>query len=501
MQVLRDYTHFFNASLTSETQKPLTLRITGGWVRDKLLGRPSHDIDVGIDHQSGETFVQGLKSWLELGNADGATIAKIHKIKMNPSKSKHLETCTINLLGLDIDFVNLRSETYSDQSRIPVIEAGTPSQDAHRRDATLNSLFYNLESLQVEDLTGKGLEDLEHGILRTPLEPRRTFLDDPLRCLRLIRFASTYGFSVDPVALEAMSQEDIKVALNTKISRERIGVELKKVLMGGDVLMGFKLLSKVGFGSIWGVGDAPLSKEWIAEYAEQGNTASVQAMRDVVEYLPAIVQGATGPLREKLDSLLDRKNLDDLERVSFWSTLVLHFWGQQKARAEGKKGKEAYVAFWCTLNGIRMPMKVSELVSLMVKDHRAFVERLDVEYTNLDAIQRSQMAHQYVIPYQAHWELNLATNYVLEGLVAHGSVVALNQKYNTLLAKITQLGIAQSYQEPLLINGKEIVAKLNRKPGPWLKPLNDKLFTWQLDHPHSTKAQMEDHLLAIVENI
>ena len=98
-------------------------------------------------------------------------------ISANPDQSKHLETATMQLHGLSIDLVNLRSETYSDSSRIPQIEIGTPLQDAERRDFTINALFYNLQTWEVEDFTRQGLTDLRDGVIRTPLEPKVTFLD------------------------------------------------------------------------------------------------------------------------------------------------------------------------------------------------------------------------------------------------------------------------------------------------------------------------------------
>lgn len=505
INVLRDYVGFFNES-QSNSSSPLTLRITGGWVRDKLLGRPSHDIDIGIDHQSGETFVNGLKSWLEdqSNNKEaeqGAHISKIHKIKMNPSKSKHLETCTINLFGLDIDFVNLRSETYSMESRIPIIESGTPSQDAHRRDATLNSLFYNLDSLQVEDLTGKGIEDLNNGILRTPLEPIRTFLDDPLRCLRLIRFASTYEFKIEKDTLNAMGLDEIKDSLNTKISRERIGVELKKILMNGDVPLGFKLLSEVKFGNIWGVGDTPIDDKWKDDKLKFGEYNSIKSMMNIVEYLPNILDQTNNDntLKFKLNELMNRSNINELERVSFWCSLVLSFWGKEKVKTISKKGKEAYVSFWCVLNGIRMPMKVSELVSLIVKNHEEFIEQLSNDIKSLNEIKRSELAQRYIIPYGTHWELNMAVNYLLEGFKLKGEKIKeLDFKYEELISKLKQLKLEECYNEPIKINGKEIITMLERKPGPWLKPINDKLFIWQLDNPRCTKSQMKEYLMSIL---
>ncbi|GMG36402.1 unnamed protein product [Ambrosiozyma monospora] len=153
--LLNEYTKYYNDNIAAANPvelKPLTLRITGGWVRDKLLGKVSHDIDIGIDHLSGLDFVTGLKEYVdakarvetedskssecgknkENGEEDGSKSDKqpravsrsMYKIEKNPEKSKHLETCTTKIYNVDIDFVNLRSEKYTEDSRIPTIEKG-----------------------------------------------------------------------------------------------------------------------------------------------------------------------------------------------------------------------------------------------------------------------------------------------------------------------------------------------------------------------------------------
>ena len=121
-------------------------------------------------------------------------------VAANPAKSKHLETACVRLFGRAVDFVNLRAEDYAADSRVPQIAFGSPQQDAARRDLTINALFYNLRSGEVEDLTGRGLADLRAGLVRTPLPPRTTFLDDPLRVLRAIRFATRFHYRFDPGA-------------------------------------------------------------------------------------------------------------------------------------------------------------------------------------------------------------------------------------------------------------------------------------------------------------
>jgi tRNA nucleotidyltransferase/poly(A) polymerase len=135
------------------------------------------------------------------------------------------------MLDLDLDFVNLRKETYAQDSRNPQMEFGTAEEDALRRDATINALFYNLHTDQVEDFTG-GLADLDAKVIRTPMEPLQTFMDDPLRVLRLVRFASRLQFSIDPETERFMGDRRVLDALTVKISRERVGVELEKMLKG-----------------------------------------------------------------------------------------------------------------------------------------------------------------------------------------------------------------------------------------------------------------------------
>nr|CAD1837141.1 unnamed protein product [Ananas comosus var. bracteatus] len=146
--------------------------------------------------------------------------------KGNPDQSKHLETARMRICDTWIDFVNLRSETYAENSRIPTMKFGTAEEDAYRRDLTINSLFYNINTNSVEDVTGRGIQDLKSGRIVTPLSPKATFLDDPLRVLRAIRFGARFDFELAEELKEAAFDEEVKTALANKISRERIGHEV-----------------------------------------------------------------------------------------------------------------------------------------------------------------------------------------------------------------------------------------------------------------------------------
>jgi hypothetical protein len=250
------------------TKEKTVLRFTGGWVRDKLLGVGSHDIDVAINNMTGEHFGLKMIEYLEIpGNAakhglepkeeetvkakptkegKGRKVAPgLHKIEANPEKSKNLETATTKIMGVDLDLVNLRKETYNEISRNPQMEFGTPEEDAMRRDATVNAMFYNLNTSQIEDFTGRGFQDMEAKVIRTPLEPYQTFKDDPLRVLRLIRFASRLDYTIDPATEKAMSNQEIGDVLKIKISRERVGIELEKMLKGPRPFMALSLIDRL----------------------------------------------------------------------------------------------------------------------------------------------------------------------------------------------------------------------------------------------------------------
>lgn len=218
-----------------------TLRVAGGFVRDKLLGLDSNDIDIAVDNMTGEDFARLIS-----GN--------VSVVEANPEQSKHLATAMVRLEGLPIDFVNLRTETYTD-SRIPEMKFGTPEEDASRRDLTINSMFFNINTNEIEDFCG-GMEDLTNKIARTPLDPVQTFMDDPLRILRCIRFAARFNLNVDTAIIQAAKLPEVQKAFSEKISHERIWAELggKKdgdkykpgLLNGPNPILAVSLMKQMG---------------------------------------------------------------------------------------------------------------------------------------------------------------------------------------------------------------------------------------------------------------
>lgn len=217
-----------------------TFRAAGGWVRDKLLGTQSADIDIAIDNMTGRQMEAKLAT---LGASIG--IGKSYVVEANAEKSKHLETVAVEIWGRKIDFANLRSESYGD-SRVPTMEMGTPLVDAQRRDLTINAMFFNINTGQVEDLVG-GFKDLQTMTLRTPMDPLKTFSDDPLRMLRLLRLYSRYQNStIDPSLLQAMSNPVVQESYRKKVASERAGPEILKLLAGAKPAEALQVLFDTG---------------------------------------------------------------------------------------------------------------------------------------------------------------------------------------------------------------------------------------------------------------
>ncbi|NJL70085.1 MAG: CCA tRNA nucleotidyltransferase [Candidatus Competibacteraceae bacterium] len=215
------------------------MRVAGGWVRDKMLGVESDDIDIAISRMSGFEFARAIETFAKqsgvagVGSAYDVSLDKSAEPTEAEGNNAQLMVGGIPLFGLKVELVPMRTETYNEKSRKPIIDrTDNVLDDVVRRDLTINSMYYNIDSGQVEDYVG-GIEDLKTMTLRTPTDPVKTFMDDPLRMLRVLRFHSKYPNSkIDPTIVEAMKLPELHQAYNTKVAPLRAGKEILK-LMGG----------------------------------------------------------------------------------------------------------------------------------------------------------------------------------------------------------------------------------------------------------------------------
>ena len=219
----------FSPIVTAGNNLNIESYVIGGWVRDLLLKRPSKDVDI-VTEKSGISLAEETAK--VLGNA-----------KVNIFKN--FGTAMVKTSQIEYEFVGARKESYRDDSRKPEVESGTLHDDQKRRDFTINTLSIGLNG----DNKGKlfdpfnGIEDLKNGIIKTPLDPIKTYSDDPLRMMRAIRFASQFNFTIDKESFQAITSQKERIHI---ISKERINVELEKIMRSPKPSIGFLLLEKTG---------------------------------------------------------------------------------------------------------------------------------------------------------------------------------------------------------------------------------------------------------------
>jgi poly(A) polymerase len=210
--------------------------VVGGFIRDQLLGRDSKDMDVVV-LGDGITFAKSFVKALGKGNV--VTYERFGTAMVNltdsPSGSE---------IG-KIEFVTARKESYSTDCRKPNVEVGTLEDDLSRRDFTINAIAASVTEDHLGELIDpfSGREDLEKGLIRTPLDPERTFDDDPLRLLRAIRFASQLRFEIEKKALAAITRRKERLSI---VSQERIRDEFLKILGSPMPSVGLKLMFDTG---------------------------------------------------------------------------------------------------------------------------------------------------------------------------------------------------------------------------------------------------------------
>ncbi|PIA30102.1 hypothetical protein AQUCO_05700073v1 [Aquilegia coerulea] len=477
---LLEVVHHFNR----DTQ----LRVAGGWVRDKLLGKECNDIDIAVDNMSGKEFCEKINHYLSI---IGEEKQGIGVIRCNPEQSKHLETARMRLYNIWIDFVNLRSEDYTknkNKRRIPTMMFGTAEEDAYRRDLTINSLFYNINTNSVEDFTERGLADLRSGKIVTPLPPKKTFLDDSLRVLRAIRFGARFGFVLDEELKEAASCNEVKNDLKdkNKISKERIGHEIDLMISCNEPVKAMVYICDLQL--FWTV-FLPHQSE-IDDYA--------RVARCCVSYIDV----AWRLLQEVGFSTFD----DEERRIYLYGAMFLPL------------RKQVPIVNDIVRNSLKLKTKDAEMVlklhaaserflswisSVTLDNSKHFKEGSERKTFQVSSGQRI-IAGKLLRDIKSWWRVSLLISILISPTdfsdaedfsEACAKLDKSQELYKRIENAIMELGLDNVWKMKELIDGHEIASILQvnvktegRKVGEW----KDKSLEWQLAHPSATAEECRD---------
>ena len=227
-------TFIFRKISDAAAELSMSAYIIGGFVRDKILNRYSKDADIVCD-------------------GDGIQLAQLVALQFDPkphlSIFKNFGTAQLKLFingnTFEIEFVGARKESYNRDSRKPDVIPGTMEEDRLRRDFTINTIAANLHKINFLEIVDPlhGLEDIKNKIIKTPLPPAQTFIDDPLRMMRAIRFAAQLNFTIAPETFQAIKENASRIKI---VSGERIIDEINKIVMTAKPSVGFDLLYTSG---------------------------------------------------------------------------------------------------------------------------------------------------------------------------------------------------------------------------------------------------------------
>ncbi|KAL3712216.1 CCA tRNA nucleotidyltransferase, mitochondrial [Talaromyces marneffei ATCC 18224] len=495
----------------------------GGWVRDKLLGNQSCDIDVAMSNMTGPEFASHLKDFLssesrpaqpaELSTSEpdeksktqaqtkgdiykqqatkaglSTEIRGFYEIDRNPKKGKHLQTTSAKIFGLDIDFVNLRTETQELQvenlSRVGREFGSSAEEDAYRRDATVNAIFYNLDTQRVEDYTTKGLQDLEAKVLRTPLDARVTFTDDPLRILRFVRLASTLGFTIDEGdTQQAMKSPEIQSLIGTRISPERIGLELKKMVTGPDPVTALLWIHRLKLYKHVFLGEQ--QKGVLDRLAESKASEKKGWASDKEEYVwPLAWPDACKTVSELLSShnnrlvateLAQSQDLELVWQMALWCSLALLCRPQDT---------HPFPVVKPAINAIKPTNEKSKLLESSLSNMHEIRSTIDrvVESKDKGSLRRSTIGTA-IRSWGKTWRLQVLFTLLTDILSDKSRTKGLIDRYSAFLQFIIDQKLQDAPSMKQILTGGDIKTLFQlRRSGPFMNSVMKAALEWQLDH-------------------
>jgi len=432
--------------------------LVGGAVRDQIMGKPVDDLDFVVEGNisAGVDFATWLcKKW------------NVFKKDSNPVVFPNYGTANMHYNDIKLEFVAPRKEKYTTGSRKPQVTDGVLADDTKRRDLTINSLMRNVSTNEILDLSGKGLNDIKQGIIRTPSEPDVIFKDDPLRMLRAIRFTVKYNFKIAEGILESITKNSDWI---NSISKERIQEELNKILVTNKVVEGIELLRTTG-----------LLKHIIPELDQMvGMMQNSHHKEDAYQHTLSVLRNTPPTLMSRLMGLFH--DIGKAETKSIGPDGEVHFIGHENA---GEKLTRKI------MTRLKYPNDVIDIVALGVKSHMAFKHGTD------DA---SKLSDKTLRKFSVASGGNLSTflDLIHADNMSHSDTSSMPNQVNFIRKRIEQLKPPSSQSDVKLpIDGNDIKQILGIKDGPLIGKIKDAVQDAWYDNPNLTR----DEAIEIVKKI
>jgi putative nucleotidyltransferase with HDIG domain len=335
----------FLKNTISNTEWDNKVFLAGGAVRDEIMGKSAKDLDFVVlgDLNAGINFSIWLSE--KLGNYKEGSNPVIYP-KFGTSKLT-LDNNQLGLPKIELEFVAPRKETYTSGSRKPSVTDGKLMDDVMRRDLTINSLLKNVTNGEILDLTGKGIEDIKNGIIRTTSNPEIIFKEDPLRMLRAIRFSVKYNFEINTDIVKSIRKN---ASLIDTISKERISDELNKILLSPNPSKGVRLLKIT-----------TLLSYIIEEFNEAvGMKQNVHHKDDVFKHSMDVLSKTPDDLKTRLIALFH--DIGKVLTKTISPEGSVHFYGHEKAGEDMVRK---------IMSRLRYPNDLIDAVAIGVKNHMA----------------------------------------------------------------------------------------------------------------------------------
>jgi putative nucleotidyltransferase with HDIG domain len=446
----------FLSDIIKGTEYENKVFLAGGAVRDEIMGKSAKDLDFVVlgDLNSGINFSIWLSQ--KLGNYKEESNPVIYP-RFGTSKLS-LNGNQLNLPNIELEFVAPRKESYTAGSRKPEVSDGQLIDDVLRRDLTINSLLKNVSTGEVLDLTGKGIEDIKNGVIRTTSDSSIIFKDDPLRMLRAIRFAVKYDFEIDTDVIKSIRKH---ASLIDTISKERINDELNKILLSSNPSKGIRLLKIT-----------TLLTYIIEEFNDAvGMKQNIHHKDDVFKHSMDVLSKTPDDLKTRLIALFH-----DIGKVLTKSVTPegsVHFYGHEKAGEEMVRKimfrlKYPNDLIDAVASGVRNHMALKhggdDATGLSDKSIRKFIDAVGDNLENiLDVIHADNISHS---------ETSSMPN----------QINIVRQRINTLNSNLDKSNLK------LPIDGNDLI-KMGLKPGKIFKDILNAVQEAWYENPNITREE------------